>query len=357
MPPIRFTRATLGVVVLAGLACSQAETASSVQAAQAAPSTPSTPDAVVAEVGGRKITLKELDARWKEMDPGEQARVTQMIYQNRRNVLDQMVGDLLIENAAKAAGQSAEQYLDQETAKRAKEPTDAEVQQFFEQNKDRAPGRTLEQLKGPITQFLKGQREQQARAQLVDELTKKNTSVKLTLEPPRTDVALVSHDPARGPATAPITIVEFSDYQCPYCSRVTPTLDRLRAAYPDKIRFIFKDFPLPNHPLAPKAAEAAHCASEQNKYWEMHDRLFSTQQIELTALKQHAGALSLDQAKFDQCLDSGKFASMVKEDMDLGAKLGVQSTPTLYVNGRPVIGAQPYEYFVAVIEEELARSR
>lgn len=347
------TRATLGLVMVAGLACSSAESASSAQAAKP----DAAPDSVVAEVAGRTITLSELDAKWKELDPGEQARITQLVYQSRRNVLDQMVGDVLIENAAKAAGLTPEKYLEQENVKRVKAPSDADVQQFFEQNKDRAPGRTLEQLKAPISQFLVSQREQQARAQLVDELTKKGASVKMTLEPPRTEIALAVHDPSRGPATAPITIIEFSDYQCPYCSRVTPTLEKLRAAYPDKIRVVFKDFPLPNHPLAPKAAEAAHCASEQDQYWEMHDRMFANpQQLDLATLKQYAGAMKLDQTKFDQCLDSGKFAEGIKADMDQGAKLGISSTPTLYVNGRPVIGAQPYEFFVTVIEEELART-
>ncbi len=140
------------------------------------------------------------------------------------------------------------------------------------------------------------------------------------------------------------------------CARVTPTLDKLRATYGDKIRIVFKDFPLPNHPLAPKAAEAAHCAGDQGKYWELHDRLFANpQQLDVPSLKQHATALKLDQAKFDQCLDSDKFADEIRADTDLGAKLGISSTPTLYVNGRPLIGAQPYEYFVSVIDEELAR--
>jgi protein-disulfide isomerase len=126
--------------------------------------------------------------------------------------------------------------------------------------------------------------------------------------------------------------------------------------YGDKVRIVFKDFPLPNHEEAPKAAEAAHCAGEQDKYWEMHDRIFLNQaKLAVPALKEHAAALSLDTAKFNQCLDSGKFADAVAEDLKQGEKLGVQSTPTLYVNGRPVVGAQPFEYFQSVIDEELSR--
>ena len=119
---------------------------------------------------------------------------------------------------------------------------------------------------------------------------------------------------------------------------------------------MFKDFPLPNHPQAPKAAEAAHCAGEQGKYWEMHDLIFANQtSMELPALRQHAAALKLETTKFDQCVDSGKHAPGIAEDMKVGEQMGVGSTPTFYVNGRPVIGAQPFEYFKTVIDEELAR--
>jgi protein-disulfide isomerase len=121
---------------------------------------------------------------------------------------------------------------------------------------------------------------------------------------------------------------------------------------------VFKDFPLPNHPQAQKAAEAAHCAGEQSKYWEMHDRMFANQQaLAVPQLKETAAALSLDAAKFGQCLDSDKYGEAVKVDVQYGNQLGVQSTPTMYVNGRAVVGAQSYEYFQTVIDEELARTK
>jgi protein-disulfide isomerase len=175
---------------------------------------PQSQDAVVAEVGGRKITLKELDEKWQSQDPAERARVTQLLYQNRRNVLEQLMGDLLIEEAAKAAGMSSSQFLEQETKKRAQGVSDADVKSFYEANKERAQGRTLEQLQGQISEFLQSQREQQARAQIVDELKKKRSGdVKVHLDPPRQSVELALHDPALGPLTAPVTLVEFSDYQ------------------------------------------------------------------------------------------------------------------------------------------------
>ncbi len=202
-----------GIVIAITLACSNAQTAPAQQAAtQAQPSTPETADAVVAEIGGRKITMKELDDRWQSTDPGERSRITQLLYQNRRNVLDQMMGDLLIEQAAKTAALPVPKFTEDETAKRLKPVTEAEVRQFYEENKDRAQGRSFEQLSDQIRSFLTGNRQQQARAILVDDLKKANAT-RILLEPPRVAVEISDDDPSVGPATAPVTIVEFSDYQ------------------------------------------------------------------------------------------------------------------------------------------------
>jgi hypothetical protein len=195
-----------GLLLASAIACTSAQSAPAGQTAQ-------NPDAVAAEIGGRKITLKEIDERWQLLDPAERARVTQLVYQNRRNVLDAMVGDLLIEEAAKAAGMPVPQYVERETAKRLQPITDADVQQFYESNKDRAGGRPIAELQGPIREFLTSQRQQQARAQLVDDLKKKSPGLRVMLDPPRQTVEVAAHDPSMGPANAPVTLVEFSDYQ------------------------------------------------------------------------------------------------------------------------------------------------
>jgi hypothetical protein len=201
--------AALALFGAAALACAPEPSASA-----QAPSPPANPDLVVAEVGGRTVTLKELDAKWEEFDAAERARVTQMLYQNRRNVLEQMVGDLLIEAEAKAAGQTVEAFVAADAAKRVKPVSDAEVAQFYEQNKERAQGRTLDELRQQIQDFLVAQRKQQTRAQLVEELKTKNASAwKVLLEPPRYTMTLAEHDPIRGDKSAPITVVEYSDYQ------------------------------------------------------------------------------------------------------------------------------------------------
>lgn len=211
---MRFTDVALAGCLALTTAAGVAACAGDPSASTQLPAPPSNPDEVVAEVGGRKVTLKELDAKWEQFDAAERARVTQLLYQNRRNMLEQLVGDILIENAAKSANQSVEQYLAADAAKRLKPVTDAEIAAFYEQNKDRAGGRSLDDLRGQIKDFLEAQRKLQVRAQLVEELkSANNANVKVMLDPPRYNVAVLDHDPVRGAATAPVTLVEFSDYQ------------------------------------------------------------------------------------------------------------------------------------------------
>ena len=345
-----WTIAVLAAAVAFSGAC--AEETTSAQTPPAA-----NPDQVVAEVAGKAITLKEVDAKWEQFDAAERARIVQAMYQNRRNMIDVLVGDHLIANAAKAAGQSVDAYVAQESAKQLPAISEKEIAAFYEQNKDRAQGRTLDQLRGEIKPYLEARRDQQARAMLVEGLkAKSGANVKVMLDPPRYTVETSAADPVRGNTSAPVTIVEFSDYQCPFCARVNPTLAKVRETYGDRVKIVFKDYPLPNHPQAPKAAEAAHCAAEQKKYWEMHDAMFANQRaLEVPALKQTARAVGLEGAAFDQCLDSGKYAATVRSGSELGERMGVNSTPTLYINGRPLIGAMPFENFKAIIDEELAR--
>ena len=326
-------------------------------AAAQAPRPPANPDQVVAEVAGTPITLKDVDAKWEQFDAAERARIVQAMYQNRRNMIDLLVGDQLIANAAKAAGQPVDAFVAADSARRLPAVSESDIAQFYEQNKERAQGRSLDQLRGEIKPFLEQRRSQQARAMLVDELKAKDgANVKVMLDPPRYTVPIGKDDPVRGNPSASITIVEFSDYQCPFCARVNPTLAKIRETYGDRVKIVFKDYPLPNHPQAPKAAEAARCAGDQSKYWEMHDAMFANQRaLEVPSLKQAARAIGLNGTTFDECLDSGKWAAAVRAGSQLGEQMGVNSTPTLYVNGRALIGAMPFENFKQIIDEELSR--
>ncbi len=175
---------------------------------------------------------------------------------------------------------------------------------------------------------------------------------------PRYDIPINADDPVLGPADAPITIVEFADFQCPFCIRHAKETDpRLKADYGDQIRYVYKDFPLSSlHPDAFSAALSAQCAREQNKFWEYQDLLFTgTLGLGRQAYDAYAQQLGLDMTAFDQCLDEERYADQVQADYDLGVKLGVSSTPTFFINGIAVVGAQPYDLFAQIIDYELSQ--
>ena len=315
------------------------------------------PADVAARIGDRAITIRDLDEKWKKDEPAENAEVVQMIYEGRKAALESIIADSLVAEAAKKAGMSADGYLEAEIAKRVKPVTDAEVAAFYKENINQMQGRTLEQIAPTITRYLTDQVRAQARTAAISDLRKAGPAIRVSLEAPRLTLAVSPSNPSVGSASAPITLIEFSDYQCPYCGRVEPTLKRLRAAYGDKIRFVWKDFPLTQiHPQAFKAGEAAHCAGDQGKYWELHDVLFNKQsELQLDDLKRHALTLGLNVDAFNQCLDSSKHAERVRDGVAEGGQVGVNSTPTIFINGRRFSGAQPYEVFAAAIDEELAR--
>ncbi|MEM3126612.1 MAG: DsbA family protein [Candidatus Woesearchaeota archaeon] len=178
-------------------------------------------------------------------------------------------------------------------------------------------------------------------------------------QPSKIDMKTLSdNDPFKGDKNAKVTIVEFSDYQCPYCARFySQTLPQIEENYikSGKVKFVYRDYPLPFHQFAQKASEAAECAGDQEKYWEMHNKIFDNQQqLNIENLKYWAKELGLDGKEFDSCLDSGKYVSEVKEDIANGSAVGVTGTPTFIINGEIVSGAQPYEVFQQIIEAKLS---
>jgi len=172
----------------------------------------------------------------------------------------------------------------------------------------------------------------------------------------RYDVTFEDNDPVLGPANAPVTIIEFSDYQCPYCRKwYTEVFGRILSTYANKVRFVYRDFPLTSlHPEAEPAAIAAHCAGEQGKYWEFHDLIFGGQLgLSATSYTQYAGNLNMNIEKFSTCISSEKYKAEVESDLKYASNLGVRSTPTFFINGIAVVGAQPFEVFQQVIDQEL----
>ncbi len=315
------------------------------------------PSDVAARVGDRAITVKELDERWRAADAADQAETIQKLYDGRRGALESIVAEMVLAEAAKTRGLSAEAYVQAEVSKRVKPVTDADVVAFFQANAEQMQGRSMEVMAPAITRYLTEQQENAARVVLINELRKTGPAVRVMMDVPRFEVPLSDADPSLGTAKAPVTLIEFSDFQCPYCRQVAPTLKKIRATYGDKVRIVWKDFPLTQiHPQAFKAGEAGHCAAEQGKFWEFHDQLFANQQaLQPDDLKKYATAGGIDGERFSACLDMSKHAELVRDGVAQGTQLGVNSTPTVFVNGRRVSGAQPYEVFAAVIDEELSR--
>lgn len=312
---------------------------------------------VAARVGSRDITVKELDERWRAVDAGEQTETIQKLYDGRRNALESIIADMLLADAAKGKGLSPEAYVQSEIVRRVKPVTDADVVAFYQANQGQMEGRPLETMAPAISRYLTEQQEGAARIALINELRTTGPSVRVMLETPRFEVAVSDTDPSLGDARAPVTLVEFSDFQCPYCLRVSPTLKQIHAKYGDKVRIVWKDFPLTQiHPQAFKASEAGHCAAEQGKFWEFHDLVFANQQaMEPDDLKKYAAAVGVEAGRFNACLDLSKHAEVVRNGVAEGTRLGINSTPTVFINGRRVAGAQPYEVFAGIIDEELSR--
>lgn len=234
-------------------------------------------------------------------------------------------------------------------------PTPEEIDQFWEENKARIKGEK-EELLPQIERFLTQQRSREVRSALVAELSEKY-QIKYHLEPLRFEVAADGF-PAKGPSSAPVTVVEFSDFECPYCSRVGPALQKLQDTYGENVRLVYRQFPLTSiHKNAQKAAEASLCARDQQKFWELHDWMFENQKtLSIEALTGAAQELEFDMDTFNHCLASGKYAQSIRDDVRDGMKAGVSGTPAFFVNGRPLKGAVSYEQLSKTVEEELGRN-
>jgi len=312
---------------------------------------PAEPGAV-AMVGDEPITA----ADFEKMAGSKLFAVRTQEYNQKRALLEEAIDKKLVEKEAKARGVSSDELLRLEVEAKVPAVTEADAKEYYEKNKPRFGNLAEADALKQIEAGLRGQKARERQAAFSRELREK-AAVRILLDPPRVNVALAADDPAKGPANAPVTIVEFSDFQCPFCSKVTGTLKQVEEKYGDKLRVVFRDFPLTSiHNNAAKAAEAAQCANDQGKFWEMHDKLFANQsKLAVEALKQSATEIGLNADAFNQCLDSGKFAAEVQKDVEDGMSYGVASTPAFFINGRYLSGAQPLESFTTVIEEELAR--
>jgi protein-disulfide isomerase len=309
---------------------------------------------IVGQIDGQPIHQQQVD-RWLKNDwlRGIEENPAEL-YQLRRAGIEGVIDDTLIERAAAASGLSADEYLAREKA--ALGPvTDAEVDQFYARYQERIqPAEPLDELRPKIRAFL----EADPLIRVVTELRGAAEIEVVMTPPPRPPVtrqAIAPGGVSRGPDDAPITIVEFSDYQCPFCQRIEGTLHQLDARYPGKLRFVYRHLPLEFHENALPAAAAAICAGQQSRFWDYHDLLFANQRaLSAPHLVQYATQLELDEASFRACLQADTTVEQIAADVAAGKAAGASATPTFFINGIMLRGAQGIEAFQIIIDQELA---
>jgi protein-disulfide isomerase len=316
-------------------------------------------DRTVATVNGEIIKESELERAVRAELKRSGAEYEQQPVEIKKNVLEILIVEKLIEAAAKKEGLTSEQYMLREVKARSKPPSEEMIREIYEKSAEQY-GESMpdyEQVREGIRQALVEQLQQEAGLALIASLREK-AEVTVSLSPPPPPAVQVPTDgPSRGEPDAPVTIVEFSDYQCPFCGRAQATVERIMETYPGKIRLVFRDYPLSYHRFATKAAEAAHCAGDQGRYWEMHALLYeNSYALREMDLKAYAEELGLDTDRFDSCLDSSEKAPVVQASLALVKKLDLTGAPAFFINGRLLTGALPFERFQEIIDDELRKA-
>jgi protein-disulfide isomerase len=303
---------------------------------------------VVAEVDGSKITL----AQFENKRPSALFQARNSFFETEKKAVEEYIDDYLLERQAQKEGITVDQLLVKNVNEKiAKDPDDAALRIYYEGVNTTEP---FEAVRGTILDHIRETRMAKAKASYIQVL-RGQANIIVDVAAPRIEVSL-KNTPVRGTSGAPLTVVEYADFECPYCQQVQPVLDKLETEFKGKLLFAYKDLPLPMHSHAQKAAEAVQCAGLQNKYWEYHDLLFKTKELEVPQLKTGARQLGLEPAAFDKCLDSGERADAVKAGLDEATKLGLQGTPSFFLNGRFFSGSMSYDQMRQMMEEELKRA-
>jgi protein-disulfide isomerase len=304
---------------------------------------------VFATVNGQNITSAHVEESLRPLV----FSVQEEVYRLRRQEVEQKVNDLLLAQEAQRRKVTTRALLDAEVTSKVPAVTEADARKFYDENRARIEG-DFAQLKGQIVQYMRDAETRKATAALAERL-RAAAQVRTFLAPPEPPVYRIATDdqPAKGSANASVTLVEFTDYQCPSCAKAQPALERITSEYGERVRLVVRDYPLSQHADAQKAAEAAEAAREQGKYWEYTALLFQNQSaLGSEKLKEYAARVGLDRAKFDAALDSGRFAESVRRDVHDGDRVGVMGTPTVFLNGRRVADTS-YEGLKAAIDAAL----
>jgi protein-disulfide isomerase len=308
----------------------------------------------LAEVDGIAITAEEVEKPLA----AQLSKLEEQIYNLKRQKVEALINEKLLANEAAKRKLTVPALLDAEVTSKVGLVTEQEIEKFYQENKGQIKGEQTE-VREKIRTYLQNQKLTAKREEFLRSL-RGQAKVVVNLKPPpiqRVEVS-VQGAPFKGGDKAPVTIVEFSDFHCPFCKQVVSTLAKLEAQYGEKIKLAFRDFPIESlHPEASKAHEAARCANEQGKFWPYHDKLFAgPSKSSPEILKGFAKEVGLNGAAFEACLNSGKHQAAITKDIEEGQRLGVTGTPAFFINGRLFTGAQPLEAFARVIDEELART-
>jgi len=306
----------------------------------------------LAEVDGEAITADEI----AKSIGAPLSKLEEQIYTLKRRALDAFIAYKLLGKEAAKRGMSPQALLEAET-RNVEAVTEQEIEGIYRQQKAQLKGdetTAKEQIRRQL-QALKIAARERA---FVDQLRTQSVVV-VNLKPPtpfRVELN-IEGAPFKGPATAPVTIVEFQDFHCPFCQRVQPTLLQLAARYGDRIRLVYRDFPIDSlHPQARSAHEAARCANAQGRFWAYHNALYSkSPKATPEDLKAIAKQIDVEMEAFDACLNARTYRTAVQKDIDEGTRVGVTGTPTFFINGRVISGAEPLESFTRIVDEELAR--
>ena len=313
--------------------------------------------ALAASVGGQVITYDEL----VQPVASRIYDLQQQIYRLERDRLDSLVAKMILEKEADEQKKPLQELVKEYVASQNVTVDDNEVQNYYAENRARWVdySGSEQELMTQIRAYLQQQKVQQRVLEYAKSLGPKHDLVVYLKEPqsPSIQVSIGKDDPVFGPENAPLTIVEFSDYQCPACRKNHEVVRELKQVYKDRIKWVFKDFPMPGHKWAKGAALAAHCAAEQGKFWQYQDLLFSSpEELSPDRLTQLAKELGLQLEPFGQCLNAGKFQAHLEKDIEEGKKFGLNTTPTLVINNRLVSGAPPADRFKQIIDEELQKA-
>lgn len=299
---------------------------------------------VVAEVNGVKLTIADLE----QQETAKLLQAHNQYYQAQRKALEDLIDKQVLEQKAKAEGLTLDQLADREIKSQVKDPTEDQMKVYYEGLETEQPYETVREK---ILEKIRQLRTDRARTGYVKAL-RAQSNVIIVLGSPSASVD-IENAYTLGPKHAPVTLIEFADYECPYCQRVATDIKKLQDEFGDKLSVVYKDFPLPMHAHSQKAAEAARCAGQQGKFWEYHDELFSSKQLEVDRLKEDALVLHLDSTKFGKCLDSGEQLTAVQHDREEGVKLGLSGTPSFFINGHFFSGALDYTALHQIIDQQL----